>query len=246
MRPVIALTAACNYNQAAKQPTFLLNQNYFDAIAAAGGLPLMVCNTRLAADYAEMCDGLIITGGESTHPRYYGETFYSLADNDHVEQRELRAGCNPVRDEMEMALFREFSHRKKPVMGICRGHQLLNAAMGGVNYLNFPRKHPVEHMLTIHEIIAEPDSVLSNLYGERFLVNSYHRDCAKTPGPQVKVTARSIDGIIEAIEHETLPVYGFQFHPERMRGDTPNPAEGPSSDALFEFFVNKCIERAQL
>ena len=224
----------------------MLNQNYFDAIVAAGGLPVMVCNTRLAAEYAEMCDGLVITGVESTHPRYYGETFYSLADGSNEEQRVLQSGCNSVRDEMEMTLFQEFSRRKKPIMGICRGHQLLNAAMGGVNILNFPRKHPVEHMVTTHEIIAEEGSVLANLYGERFWVNSFHRDCAKTPGPEVKVTARSLDGIIEAIEHETLPIYGFQFHPERMRGDTPNPAQGPNSDALFKFFLDRCCEQAAL
>ena len=91
-----------------------------------------------------------------------------------------------------------------------------------------------------NEIIAEKGTLLERLYGERFWVNSYHQDCAVEPGPGVRVAALSPDGIIEAIEHETLPIWGFQFHPERMRGDTPNPVCGPDTDALFQYFVERC------
>ena len=126
-------------------------------------------------------------------------------------------------------------------MGICRGHQLVNAALGGHNMLNFPRKHAVEHSEGIqHEIAAEEGSILNRLYGPKLLVNSFHRDCADAVGPDVKVTARSLDGIIEAIEHKTLPVFSVQFHPERMRGDAPNPAFGPDGTELFKYFVDLC------
>ena len=107
--------------------------------------------------------------------------------------------------------------------------------------LNFPRKHPAEHSEGIqHEIETVPGSILDRLYGQKFLVNSFHRDCADGVGPNVKITARSTDGIIEAIEHEELPIFSVQFHPERMRGDTPNPAFGPDGTRLFEYFIGMC------
>lgn len=222
-------------------PSFILNTAYMNAIVAAGGVPVMMGSTKLAAEYAEMADGLLITGGESVHPSRFGDTFNNLADGDANVAHNLKAGCNVIRDEMEFAAFEEFFKRKKPIMGICRGHQLVNAALGGHNMLNFPRKHAVEHSEGIqHEIVAEDGSILNRLYGPKLLVNSFHRDCADAVGPDVKVTARSLDGIIEAIEHKALPVFSVQFHPERMRGDAPNPAFGPDGTELFKYFVDLC------
>lgn len=240
MSKIILVTGMIGAN-ARGVPSFILNTSYMNAIAAAGGLPVMMGNTRLAAEYADMADGLLITGGESVHPARFGETFNHLADGDAAVAHNLKAGCSTIRDEMEFAVFEEFRKRSKPILGICRGHQVINAALGGRNMLNFPRKHPHEHSEGIqHEVIAEPGSVLERLYGPRFLVNSFHRDCADTPGPNVRVTARSLDGIIEAVEHESLPIFSVQFHPERMRGDAPNPAFGPDGTKLFEYFVNLC------
>ena len=240
MSKIILVTGMIGAN-ARGVPSFILNTSYMNAIAAAGGLPVMMGNTRLAAEYADMADGLLITGGESVHPARFGETFNHLADGDAAVAHNLKVGCSTIRDEMEFAVFEEFRKRSKPILGICRGHQVINAALGGRNMLNFPRKHPNEHSEGIqHEVIAEPGSVLERLYGPRFLVNSFHRDCADTPGPNVRVTARSLDGIIEAVEHESLPIFSVQFHPERMRGDTPNPAFGPDGTKLFKYFVNLC------
>ena len=221
-------------------PMFTLNLSYGEAIVAPGGLPIMMMNTQKAEEYAEMADGLLITGGESVHPRYYGETFENMAKGDKTEINAMRSGCNSPRDEMEMAVFEAFKARKKPIMGICRGHQLINAATGGKNMLNFPREHKVEHMMTNHDVIAEENSVLGRLYGTRFLINSFHQDCAVSPGPDMLVGARSVDGIIESIEHKSLPIFGVQFHPERMRGDNPIPAAGPDGTKLFEYFLSLC------
>ena len=218
-----------------------VNAAYMNALAAAGGIPLLPGCTKLAAEYAELADGLLLTGGESVHPARFGDTFNDLAGGDATVAHNLKAGCNTARDEMEFALLEEFVKRKKPVMGICRGHQLINAAFGGHNMLNFPRIHPYEHSEGIgHEIVAEAGSVLERLYGTRFFVNSFHRDCADRAGEDMRITARAGDGTIEALEHKTLPVFSVQFHPERMRGDTPNPACGPDGTKLFEFFVGLC------
>lgn len=240
MSKIILVTGMIGSN-ARGGPAFILNTSYMNAVAAAGGLPVMMGNTRLAAEYADMADGLLITGGESVHPARFGDTFNHLAGGDAAVAHNLKAGCSTVRDEMEFTIFEEFKKRKKPIMGICRGHQVINAALGGHNMLNFPRNHAVEHSEGIsHEVIAEPGSILERLYGSRFLVNSFHRDCADAPGPEVFVSASSADGIIEAIEHKTLPIFSVQFHPERMRGDTPNPAFGPDGTKLFEYFVSLC------
>lgn len=107
--------------------------------------------------------------------------------------------------------------------------------------LNFPRKHRFEHSEGIqHEILTEPGSILDKLYGPKVLVNSFHRDCAQSAGEHVIVGARSTDGIIEEIEHETLPIFSVQFHPERMRGEAPNPTFGPDGTKLFEYFISLC------
>lgn len=93
-----------------------------------------------------------------------------------------------------------------------------------------------------HEITAVPGSVLHELYGERFLVNSRHNNRVERVAEGFRITATADDGTIEAIEHETLPIWGFQFHPERMRGDIPDPPFGPDSTPLFAWFAKKCKE----
>ena len=240
MKKLILVTPGIRFNPMGV-PVLSVNGTYMNAIAAAGGIPVMLGSTPLAEEYAEMAAGLVITGGESVHPTRYGETFMHLADNDPAIAHNLKAGCNSVRDEMEFAAFEAFFQRKKPILGICRGHQLVNAATGGANMLNFPRKHAVEHSEGIaHDVLAEPGSFLARIYGERFLVNSFHRDCAWSVGPGMREAAKSPDGLIEAIEHRDLPVFGVQFHPERMRGDNRVPALGPDGTKLFDFFVHIC------
>ena len=186
MKKLILVTPGIRFNPMGV-PVLSVNGTYMNAIAAAGGIPVMLGSTPLAEEYAEMAAGLVITGGESVHPTRYGETFMHLADNDPAIAHNLKAGCNSVRDEMEFAAFEAFFQRKKPILG-----------------------------------------------------NSFHRDCAWSVGPGMREAAKSPDGLIEAIEHRDLPVFGVQFHPERMRGDNRVPALGPDGTKLFEFFVNIC------
>jgi putative glutamine amidotransferase len=201
----------------------------------------MMMNPQKAEEYAEMADGLIITGGESVHPRYYGETFENMARNNKTEIAAMKGGCNIPRDEYEIAAFEAFKARKKPILGICRGHQLINAVTGGRNMLNFPREHHYEHHMGIsHEIDTDPNSFLAKLYGSRLTINSYHQDCAVEVGPDMFVGARSLDGIIESVQHKELPIFGVQFHPERMRGDNPIPAFGADGNKIFEYFLSLC------
>ncbi len=240
MSKIILVTGTVAPNSRGLQ-ALSVNLQYMQAIAAAGGVPVMMGMTSLAEQYAEMADGLLVTGGESVHPARFGMTFDELSDGNPTIAHNLKAGCNTARDEMEFAAFEAFYKKGKPIMGICRGHQLVNAALGGKNMLNFPRHHRVEHSEGIaHAIVTEPGSILNRLYGEKLEVNSFHRDCATSVGTDVIVGARSEDGIIEAIEHKTLPIFSVQFHPERMRGDMPNPVLGPDGTKLFEYFLSLC------
>ena len=105
------------------RPKFELYKNYARAVYAAGGLPVMCVETDAAAEYAELCDGMLFTGGGGIHPNRYGGTF--------KEQWVIPGATNIPRDDMEFALFDEFCARKKPIFGICHGFHLINVAMGG-------------------------------------------------------------------------------------------------------------------
>ena len=99
---------------------------------------------------------------------------------------------------------------------------------------NFPRQLHLEHQNGIsHLVKAEPDSIVGR-------TNSHHRDGITETGSDISITARSADGIPEAIEHRTLPCFGVQWHPERQRGDSMNPSCGPDMTPLFTYFVNLC------
>ena len=218
-----------------RRPKFELYKNYARAIYAAGGVPVMCTETDLAEEYAELCGGVMFTGGGGIHPSCYGGTF--------KEPWLIPGATNIPRDEMEFALFHAFCSRKKPIMGICHGFHLINVAMGGSLILNFPKDVGEEHVNGCdHMVNAEPGSLVYKLFGARFQVNSYHRNTLDRLGDGITVTSRSDKGIIESFEHESLPLFGYQWHPERARADqqVPNPYRGPDMTAVFEDFVCRC------
>lgn len=232
MKPWILVGCEHGYDDEMHTDRFVLNKNYTRAVTAGGGIPVMPADPCRAAEYAELASGLLLTGGSGVHPARYGEVFF---DEDSMK------GSNAVRDAMEFALLGEFIKNKKPVMGICRGYQLLNVYFGGKLIQNFPKQKHIEHQMGItHRVSAEPDSIVYRLFGKEFNTNSHHRDGITEPGEGIKITARSADGIPEAIEHESLPVFGVQWHPERTRGEGMNPPDGPDMTPLFEYFISLC------
>lgn len=193
-------------------PKFELYKNYARAVYAAGGMPVMCAETELASEYADICDGLLLPGGGGIHPSRYGGVF--------KEQWLIPGATNIPRDEMEFPLFEEFRKREKPVMGICHGFHLINVAMGGSLILNFPKDVDEEHVNgCCHMVNAVPSSRVYRLFGERFEVNSYHRNTLDRLGEGLIVTSRPDKGIAESFEHESLPLFGYQWHPERARDD---------------------------
>lgn len=190
--------------------------NYERSLTAAGAVVRF-------GDYTD-CDGLLLPGGGDVCPHYYGE------QGDYGEEE---------RDKAEFALVEAFLQRKKPILGICRGLQVLNVAFGG-NLLQDITGHTKEQGADrLHETTILQRSFLGELYGGCAVVNSAHHQAIKGLGEGLQAVQWAEDGIIEGICHKTLPVFGVQWHPERCRGGMRrvDTAEG---QWLMDWFVKQC------
>lgn len=160
-------------------------------------------------------DGLILCGGGDPEPALFGE------------ENNGSFGISTMRDRQDLWLIHQFLREEKPILGICRGHQILNVAFGGSLFQHLPTVN--DHMGLggdlWHEIRA--DGFLKKLYGRKLTVNSCHHQGLDRIGRGFSPIAFAADGVAEAIEHNRLPVYGVQFHPERM----------PDGHRLFEWFL---------
>ena len=188
-----------------------LSTNYTDAVARAGGIPVIlptVDNRALAARLIEKVDGIIFSGGPDLDPSYYGETVW----NETVQ-------VDTLRDASDLLLMRAALASKKPVMCICRGEQLMNVVLGGSLYQDIPTQ--VDTLVkhgggAWHKIGVEKESVLYRLFGQDSLtVNSFHHQAVKKVAPGIRVTAYAPNGIVEAYEYGDRLI-AFQFHPEGM------------------------------
>lgn len=228
MKPVILICGGPAYDRQFLESAVVVNKTYTTAIAAAGGVPLLPIDIDLVDDYCNLADGLFLTGSIYYSPKP------ELTEE--VLKRE-----QPKRDALDAAIYQAFSKAKKPILGVCLGHQVINVQQGGTLIANFKFTEGVEHMLIQHSIKTLKDSLIYNLFGEDLIVNSRHNDKIVELGNGLKVTAYSEDNVIEAIEHEELPIYGVEWHPEKMRGDIIDPPEGTEMSPLFEKFVQICI-----
>lgn len=232
MKPIILLTGGTGA-AANGTPTYNVNCNYAENIRRAGGLPLLAVDNCCADDYAEMADGLLLSGGKDVVTTLYGQ-----------EQKYDFVITDPKRDDLEMGLIKAFIKKNKPIFGVCRGIQILNVYFGGTLYQDIPDELGGEHSKGVcHPVKLEKDSILGNMYGEAMDVNSYHHQALDQLGKGLRATAYSDAGgheIVEAVEHETLPIWSVQWHPERMTGEVTNPADCKDSMPIFEYFVGQC------
>lgn len=198
--------------------------NYVHAVELAGGTPCAAYLPKTVRSF----DGLILAGGGDIEPSLYGQRNCGSCQIDYT------------RDQAELALLEAFAQARKPVLGICRGHQVVNIWAGGGLIQDLGEQnmiHRWEDRDKIHLAFAV-GGVLKELYGGCIRVNSAHHQGVGPIGKGMIVTARSADGIVEAMEHESLPVFAVQFHPERMNG--PETADGSK---IFRWFLEKCNER---
>lgn len=210
MRPVIGVTG--NYNE--EEHSFWVRDYYVKSLRAVGAVPLVLPPTEdadITAEYLQICSGLLFSGGGDVDPVHWGEM-----------ARPRLGYINPLRDAFELELARQALRADMPILGICRGCQVLNVAAGGsllqdiqshlLHDQNAPREYP------IHAIVVEKGSLLRRVVGsEEIRVNSFHHQAVKNPGRGLKTCAWAPDGIIEAVEStEHRWVLGVQWHPECM------------------------------
>lgn len=197
-------------------------ENYRAALEESG----VEAVRSLDLSLAQKCDGLLLLGGGDADPALYGQ-----------ENR----GSNPPdpqRDEDELALFALFRALNKPILGICRGHQMINIALGGTLIQDLPderHRHDKEHDADRIHPVNSVHPLMTALYGDRFVANSSHHQAIDRLGEGLVSTCVSDDGTVEGIVHENGKIIGVQFHPERMafalrREDT---ADGEKIFRLF-------------
>jgi putative glutamine amidotransferase len=223
-----------------------IGEQYLLAVEAGGGIPLLIHLTRdqvvLQAHY-QRCDGLLFAGGGDVDPAIFGQAPHSKLGT-----------VEPLRDQVELALARRAVADRKPMLGICRGVQLLNVALGGTLYQDIPAELPgtADHYGsrglphgadTAHPIAIEPDSWLAERLGaDALAVNSYHHQSLKQVAPGLRVTGRAPDGVIEAVEGTGDGfILGLQCHPEEM-WDSAEPRWA----RVFAGFVDEVRRRAAL
>jgi putative glutamine amidotransferase len=222
-----------------------LSAPYYEAVAAAGGLPwVLPCLPRedLVSESVRRCRGVLLSGGDDIKPELYRARLAPAL-------RRTLSPPDPERDLVELWLIREVFRQRKPLLAICRGHQLLNVAFGGDLIVDITRERPsaVNHRRLdrkdrfVHDIALAPGSVLADAFGRGVArVNSTHHQAVARPAPGLRATAVSRDGLVEAMELAgpnagALPfLVSVQFHPERLIH------RGIEFLRLFETFVQAC------
>ena len=181
-------------------------KNYENALALVGA-PL--------AETPENADVLLLPGGGDMHPRFYGQALNGSEDLDEA------------RDARELTLIDNFLCAGKPVIGICRGLQVLNVYFGGTLRQHIEGHSQIDGVDRLHAINTAP-GLLRELYGTRCTVNSAHHQAVWRLGMGLQVFACAEDGTVEAVGHRTLPVFAVQWHPERLCGafTRPESADG--------------------
>ncbi len=195
---------------------------YVHAVERAGGLAVLLPMTEeisVIEAQAACIDALVLSGGGDIDPLLFGE--------------EPRVGLGEVdtaRDRWELALCRQTMAEGKPILGICRGMQVMNTAAGGTLMQDIARHKAVRPVLhrqqgafseVCHTVLCREDSRLARLFGERFAVNSYHHQAVACAADGFTITAAAADGIAEAIESRCGRWLGVQWHPERMASMRP-------------------------
>ncbi len=200
--------------------------NYLAAVEAAGGAG----EARYLPAPDLSYDGLILVGGDDMDPALFGQG------------NTASRGIDRVRDEAELALLNVFCAAGRPVLAICRGHQVVNVWLGGDLIQNLSPElvlfHQREEGDQVHPVRAAEGSLLRRLYGPVFPVNSSHHQGLGRLGRGLRVTAWSEGGVMEAVEHESLPLISVQFHPERMTGALARP-DTVDGGKIFRSFLGK-------
>jgi len=202
-----------------------LGQTYLDALRAAGLEPVLYYGGTAAEwdHLAGQFDALVVTGGGDIEPARYGAAAHPKTGS-----------INLVRDEFEIELCRRFYRAQKPILGICRGIQVINVAFGGTLWQDIEDECGAPHPRSAegHGALLAPWSCLTQALGgeTQIRVNSFHHQAVKDVGEGLRASAYNDQGIIEAVESGDGLVMGVQWHPERMY------AQNEAAMAVFTIF----------
>ena len=232
-RPLIGITG--NFGERGSE----LAEGYYASVEAAGGVPLVIppgLSPEALCSLLDRLDGVLLSGGADVNPLFVGE-----------EPIPQLGGINPRRDALELLLVSLAYDRQIPLFGICRGIQVLAMALGGNIHQDLGAclpdvkliKHSqnLERGVASHKVEAEEGSLMHRLLGKEIFVNSFHHQAVNEPGSRLRVTARSADGVVEAVEStEKKSIYGVQWHPECFL-----PAGNECMMPLFRHFVGEAV-----
>jgi putative glutamine amidotransferase len=227
-KPIIGITSYLEQASFGiwQQQAALLPRTYLDAVLRAGGIPVVLPPIGDGyAEYVAHLDGLILAGGADLDPAAY-----------HQQPHQETRGVQQYRDDFEFSLLSAALDMNLPVLGVCRGMQLLNVALGGTLHQHLPEANgnnehrPVPGTFGGCTVKLAPDSRLAAIFGDTTTVRCHHHQATDAPAPALTVTGRATDGTTEAVE---LPdkdfVLGVQWHPE----------ENPDDDRLFAALVTQ-------
>ena len=211
-----------------------VNKDYVDAVIRAGGVPLIIpfsTDKEVIISQAQLIDGLILSGGHDISPYNYGQ-----------EPSQKIGETFPERDTYEIILLEESKKRNIPILGICRGFQLINVAAGGTLYQdlslipgNILKHNQVSNpTLKTHKVEIKENSFISSIFGKETMVNSFHHQVINKVANDFIVVAKASDGVVEAIEHKTYKfLVAVQWHPEMLAVECEKARE------LFAKFVEE-------
>ncbi len=187
--------------------------DYARGVLAAGGLPVNLPLDVDPAEFAGRLDGIVLSGGADVWPERYGAEPAPTADPAETE-----------RDAFELSLLDAAVASAIPVLGICRGLQLINVQAGGTLHQDIPEhaRYDQAPEATAHPITIVPGSQIAGLYGNEHHVNSLHHQTVDRLGSGLRVTAEH-EGTVEGLEHESLPILAVQWHPEMLTTRDSDP-----------------------
>lgn len=216
-KPIIGISGSRVLNNVGIFRSYV-NENYVNAVLNSGGIPFIIpfsTNDGIITEQIAQVDGLILSGGHDVDPRNYGE-----------ESQQKIGDIWPDRDHFDMQLLAEAEKNHLPVLGICRGAQLINVAHGGSLYqdLSYREVETLKHMqghtpdLPTQTIDIKKDSALAKVFNlaPTASINSFHHQLIKRVGDGLTAVAWAKDGVVEAFENRDGSVIGVQWHPENL------------------------------